>query len=90
MGRKSSTVEVLFTNINSTPLTISSIAVTGSNATDFEQRNNCGTGLAPGAKCTIQMMFKPNSSGQLTAAVSISDSAATQPQMITLKGSGFP
>jgi hypothetical protein len=70
-------------------LTISSIAVTGTNATDFSQTNTCGTGLAAGASCTITVTFKPTQTGPRTASVTITDDAAGSPQTIGLSGTGL-
>jgi hypothetical protein len=50
--------------------------------------NTCGTSIAAGAQCTITVTFSPKTSGTLTGAVTITDSASNSPQSISLKGSG--
>jgi uncharacterized repeat protein (TIGR03803 family) len=40
-------------------LILSSIAITGANAGDFAQTNNCTSSLASGASCTISVTFTP-------------------------------
>jgi hypothetical protein len=80
---------VTLSNPSGPALTISSIAVTGTNATDFSQTNTCGTGLADGASCTITVTFKPAQSGPRTASVTITDNAAGSPQTISLSGTGL-
>ncbi len=79
---------VQITNSGSAPLNIFSISPTGANATSFGQTNNCGTTLAISAMCTINVTFTPQASGALVANLSISDSAASSPQLVALSGSG--
>jgi hypothetical protein len=70
------------------PLTISSISVTGADASSFVFENNCGTSLAAGASCSIHGHFDPMVAGTLTAAVTITDNASNSPQSIALSGDG--
>jgi len=79
---------VTMTNNGATTITISGIAVTGANASQFVFANDCGTSLAAGASCTIHGHFQPTSTGPLTAAVTITDSAPASPQSIALTGTG--
>src|SRR5207248_1952863 len=79
---------VTLTNSGGGSLTISSIAVTGTNAGDFAQTNNCPSTLAAGASCTISVTFTPTASGTRSASVSITDNAAGSPQSVSLSGSG--
>jgi len=76
------------TNSGDGALTISSIALTGANASDFAQTNNCGSSVASGAKCTISVTFKPTANGSRTAAVTVTDDATGSPQSVTLSGTG--
>jgi len=69
-------------------LSISSIAVTGTNAGDFSQSNTCGSSVAGGANCTISVTFKPTAAGSRSAAVSITDNATGSPQTVSLSGTG--
>ena len=79
---------VTLSNGSTTALTISSIAITGTNAGDFAQTNTCGTSLAASASCTISVTFKPTATGTRSAAVSITDNASGSPQMVSLTGTG--
>src|ERR1022692_4213777 len=88
VGTTSATKNVTLSNPSALALTISSIAVTGTNAADFSQTNTCGTGLAIGASCTITVTFKPAQTGPRTASVTITDNAAGSPQTIGLSGTG--
>ena len=79
---------VILTNVGSASLTISSIAVSGGNAADFAQANNCGATLAPNVACTINVTFTPTTTGTRSSTVSISDNASGTPHTITLSGIG--
>lgn len=72
------------------PLTITSIAVTGTDSGDFTETNDCGTTQAPGGKCTISVTFMPTASGIRNAAVTIVDSAPGSPHVANLTGTGNP
>ena len=88
VGVASTPQSATLTNTGVLPLTISSIAVTGTDASSFVFSNNCGTTLAPGAGCTIQGHFTPAAQGTLTASVTLTDSPANSPQTIALSGTG--
>src|SRR5207245_2525369 len=75
-------------NTGTASLTITSIAITGTNAGDFAQTHTCGSSLAAGASCTISVTFKPTASGTRSAALSVTDNAAGSPQKVTLSGIG--
>jgi len=88
IGIASGSRPVTLTNVGSGSLTISSIAVSGGNAGDFTQTNNCGATLTPNAACTINVTFTPTATGMRSSTVSISDNASGTPQTITLSGTG--
>jgi hypothetical protein len=71
-----------------TAITITSIAITGTNITDFAQTNTCGTSVAPKKSCTITVTFDPTATGTRSAAVSVTDNAGVSPQTVTLTGTG--
>ena len=89
VGATSAPNQVTLSNPSGLALTISSVAVTGTNAVDFSQTNTCGTGLAVGASCTITVTFKPTQTGPRTASVNITDNAAGSLQTIGLSGTGL-
>jgi hypothetical protein len=89
VGTASAPNQVTVSNPSGLALTISSIAVTGTNAADFSRTNTCGTGLAVGANCTLTVTFKPTQTGPLTASVAIADNASGSPQTIGLSGTGL-
>jgi hypothetical protein len=85
----SASQSVTLTNTGNAPLDITGIAVTGTDASSFVFANNCGTSVAGGASCTIHGHFTPTTTGALTAAVTITDSATGSPQSIALSGTGL-
>ena len=87
-GATSASQSVTLTNTGPAELLIAGIAVTGTDATSFVFANNCGTSLAVKASCTIQGQFAPEAPGAMTAAITITDNAASSPQSITLSGTG--
>src|SRR6267143_517651 len=70
------------------PLSITSIAIAGTNAGDFSQTNTCGASVAGGASCTINVTFKPTAAGSRVASVTITDNAAGSTQTVALSGTG--
>ncbi len=75
---------VTLLNDQSATLHISSIATTA----PFAQSNNCGTTLAPNAKCTINVTFGPTAVKYYSLNLTISDSAGNSPQVVSLTGNG--
>jgi hypothetical protein len=76
------------TNTGAATLTLSNIALTGTDASDFAQKNNCGLTLAPNHSCQVSVTFTPTTVGSLSAAVSIADDAPGSPQTVGLAGTG--
>jgi dienelactone hydrolase len=79
---------VTVTNTANTTLSITGITITGADATEFAQKNNCGTGIAAGNFCTITVTLTPAQISTRTATVSISDTSPDSPQQVSLSGSG--
>ena len=88
VGTTSAPQTVTLTNTGTLRLIISSIAVTGTNASDFSQINTCDSSLPSGGKCTITVTFTPNDKGPRTASVTINDNTGGSPQEIALSGTG--
>ena len=80
--------KVTLTSSGTANLTISSIAITGANAGDFAQTNNCPANLAPGKKCTVSVTFAPSQIGSRSASLTLTDNAADSPQNVPLTGKG--
>jgi Abnormal spindle-like microcephaly-assoc'd, ASPM-SPD-2-Hydin len=88
IGTASASQSVTLTNTGRASTTITSIEVTGTNASSFVSQSTCGSSLAAKASCVIQVHFSPAAAGAMTAAVSIVDSAKGSPQTISLSGTG--
>ena len=88
VGTTSAPQTSTLTNVSTNTVTINGISVTGTNASDFSQTNNCGTSLAAKAKCTVNVTFKPSATGKRTAAVSIASNGGVTPQNLNLTGTG--
>ncbi len=56
---------------------------------DFSQKNDCGQTLAPGAQCTIQVFFKPATSGPRIGNLGVTASDPASPHFIALNGIGI-
>jgi len=50
--------------------------------------STCGASIGAKATCTINVTFSPLAAGSVTGALTVSDTAATSPQTVTLKGVG--
>ncbi|MBV9258024.1 MAG: choice-of-anchor D domain-containing protein, partial [Ktedonobacteraceae bacterium] len=80
--------KVTLTNSGQATLNISNIALSGTNAGDFAQTNNCGSTLAAGASCTINITFTPGAAGTRSAGLIVTDNASNSPQTLALTGTG--
>ena len=92
VGTTSPAQTVTLTDNGSLPLSISNIALAGTNATDFAQTNTCPIGsntLASGSSCTISVTFTPGATGARSASLTFTDNAAGSPQSVALSGTGF-
>ena len=87
-GGESVSQAVTITNSGAVPLTFYSIAITGGSPTGFIELNTCGTTIAPGASCNVHVAFKPATAVSYTATMSITDNGASEPQKVTLTGTG--
>jgi hypothetical protein len=83
MGTTSASKAVTLKNTSSSTVTMNSITATGNYAV---ASNTCGSGLAAGATCTVNVIFQPSIGGALTGSLAISDSAPDSPQTVALSG----
>ncbi len=84
----SASQQVTLINAGTAPLAITSITVTGANASSFAFPNPCGASLAAGASCVIPGNFTPATAGPMSATIAITDNAANSPQIVGLTGAG--
>ncbi len=76
------------TNEGSTALSISKIGITGRDASDFSESNNCGHKLPAKGSCTIKVTFKPRATGHRSARLEVQDNGGGGPQSVSLTGTG--
>jgi hypothetical protein len=88
VGTKSQPAPVQLTNEGRSELSISQIAIAGTDSGDFSQTNNCGKGLTSGHSCTIKVTFGPTEQGQRSAQLTITDNGGGSPQGVQLAGNG--
>jgi hypothetical protein len=88
VGTTSAKQTVTLKDIGSKSIPISSIAISGANAGDFSEQNNCGVGLQAGKSCTVNVIFKPTATGARAASLTITYSGVDTPQTVALSGTG--
>src|SRR5207249_4233836 len=88
VGTTSAARVITLSNTGTASLSISGIAVRGTNSADFIQTHTCGASLAAGTSCTISVTFRPAATGTRSARVSVTDNASGSPQAVALRGSG--
>jgi hypothetical protein len=80
----SSTLTATLKNGSSTAITINPPTITGMTA-DFSNTSNCPSSLGATLSCTINVTFKPTTTGLRTATLTVSGSS---PQTVSLSGTG--
>jgi hypothetical protein len=78
---------VTVTNTGTVSLTINSIL---SNSGQYRiQNNTCGTSLAAGGNCTVDVQFAPTSRGLVNGRLNVNVAAPASSQVVTLTGTGL-
>jgi hypothetical protein len=88
IGSASTLLNVTLFNTGNALLSISGIAIGGTNPGDFAQTNNCGSSVAAGVNCAINVTFTPTAVGSRSASLTITDNASGSPQTVSLTGTG--
>ncbi len=91
IGTTGAAQNVTLTNSGTGPLTIASVALSGTNQGDFGSVSGCGATLAAGLNCTIAVTFTPTAAGSRAATLTITDNAnntAGSTQTVALSGAG--
>jgi hypothetical protein len=86
VGTTSTAQTVTLTNSGSASVSVSSVSTTG----DYAETNTCGTSVAAGASCTVNVTFTPAASGARTGTLTISTSDPSGPTAVSLTGTGTP
>jgi len=85
VGTASPPQTATLTNGGSSPVAITDVFTSG---IDFSQTNTCGQSLAAGAYCTVQITFKPITTGQRFGSLIVLNSDPASPHMLVLSGTG--
>ena len=78
---------VTMTNTSPRAAAVTSIALTGTAASQFTTTNNCGHSLAGHHTCTIKVTFKPTTGGAKTAVLNVNGGGGGL-RTVTLTGTG--
>jgi hypothetical protein len=92
---QSNTQSLTLTNAGPGPITFASsgaFAISGTNANNFSQTNNCPAPpatLAANVSCTIMVTFRPTApDGTKSATLTVTSNASNSPQTVALSGFG--
>ena len=90
VGQTSAPVNLTITNTGSVSISNLGFQITGAAALSFSwTASTCGTSLATGSSCAIQVLFAPAQLGQLTATLTVSSSTpGALPIQVGLLGLG--
>jgi sugar lactone lactonase YvrE len=89
VGTTSAAQTLAIKNTGSAPLTISSIALSGTNAAAFLRSGTC-TSVAVNATCTLSLTFNPTTAGANSATLTINSNAHQNAEAtVALSGTGL-
>ena len=79
---------ITLTSAGTGPLHIASVALCGTNLSDFSLTNSCAAAAyTVGARCTIAVSLSPLAIGTRAALIAFTDDAPNSPQIISLSAS---
>lgn len=81
--------QVLLTNSGGQPLTFSSAAAVTGDTAFTAGATSCSQSLAPGAECSVEVLFSPTSTGSFSGTLTLSTNLAGSPHTLSLQGSAF-
>ena len=78
------------TNIGTTALIVSTVTISGTNASDFTKSDDTCSGdtMIPNATCAVSVTFTPSATGTRSASLIFTDNASNSPQTVSLTGTG--
>jgi len=88
----SSALTLTVTNMGVNKLTISSVAIGGTDPSDFAKTDAdycTGANLSTNGTCTVGVTFAPSAAGSRSASLLFTDSASGSPQSVGLTGTGL-
>ncbi len=83
---QSSPQSVTVTNTGTVPLVIGQIAISG----DFAESSGCGTSVAAGNNCTVQVMFTPTATGMQSGTLTVYANVSGGQVTVPITGTGTP
>jgi hypothetical protein len=89
VGSTSAPKSIVVTNTGKVTFFLKNMVLTGPQTSSFLLSSTCGSQLAVGASCTINVSFDPQIVGTNTASIALTDNAGTGVQSIPLVGHGF-
>jgi hypothetical protein len=85
LGSESEPLTIAISNPGAVPIPLEDVMLSGM---DFSETTDCGKTLKPGAKCTMQVAFKPVISGPRSGNVDITGMDSGSPHFVALTGTG--
>ena len=82
----SGTLRMTVTNYGSTPASVGGVSITGSKASEFSQKNTCGSSIGPFTACSISATFSPTVQGGALATLNVTVSGTAS--VVNLSGTG--
>ena len=85
-GTTSGSQTLTLTNNGASSLTITTVSASG----DYGETDTCAGKSIPGSGgiCTIKVTFAPSATGTIAGAITLTDAAATSPQVVAVTGTG--
>ena len=83
-GTSSSAQTVTISNTGTAAASISSITA----GSGFSETNSCGSSIAAGSSCPVQVTFSPTAATGYTANLTVTGNAANSPLTVALSGTG--
>jgi hypothetical protein len=87
VGTTSASQSVTLTNHGDLVLKVANVSITTPFALQTDTCSN--TNVAPGANCTLTVIFTPTTFGAQAGSITIPDNAAGSPQVVSLSGTGL-
>jgi uncharacterized protein (TIGR03437 family) len=88
VGASATAQTVSLTNMGTGILNLAGITIGGMNSGDFAVTDNCGSSLAPGAACSIQVAFSPIAPGARMGSLFVTGSFNGAMPAVSLTGAG--
>ncbi len=79
---------VTITNVSNRKLKVEKVTITGADAGDFADRDDCHQVLPPNGSCKIYSTFTPTQLGTRSATLAVNYKGSGGPQIVSLSGNG--